>query len=148
MPYSKNTVMDYKVIDQHTRDIMEKYDVRAPGIDTTVRLLSGGNQQKLILGREIEKEPEVFIAVQPTRGLDIAATHFVQEQFLDQRDKGCAILYVSTELEEIFKMSDQILVLFDGRQYGPFPCGQHNLEAIGLMMAGSYQEKEEGAANG
>lgn len=145
-PYSKRSVMNYSVIDRHTEDIMKKYDVRAPGINTTVRLLSGGNQQKLILGREIEKAPDVFIAVQPTRGLDIAATNFVQEQFLDQRDKGCAILYVSTELEEIFKMSDNILVLYEGKQYGPFPFDKYDLETIGLMMAGSYQETE-GAAH-
>ena len=146
-PYSKNTVMRYKVIDQHTADIMKKYDVRAPGIGTTVRLLSGGNQQKLILGREIEKQPDVFIAVQPTRGLDIAATNFVQEQFFEQRDRGCAILYISTELEEIFKMSDRVIVLFEGEQYGPFAYDQYDLETIGLMMAGSYQESKEDAAN-
>ncbi len=137
-PFATRGVMHYNEIDKHAVDIMKKYDVRAPGIDTTVRLMSGGNQQKLILGREIEKAPEVFIAVQPTRGLDIAATNFVQEQILDQRDKGCAVLYVSTELEEIFKMSDRIIVLFEGRQYGPFPYDEHDIETIGLMMAGSY----------
>lgn len=139
--------MNKAAIEGHTRDLMEKYDVRAPGIHTTVRLLSGGNQQKLILGREIEKGPNVIIAVQPTRGLDIAATNFVQDQFLEQRNKGCGIIYVSTELEEIFKMSDNIIVLYEGKQYGPFPYNKYNMETIGLMMAGAYQEEGD-ALNG
>jgi simple sugar transport system ATP-binding protein len=141
-PFSKNGIMDYKAVNNHCGEIIKKYDVRSSGIHTAVRLLSGGNQQKLIVGREIEKKPDVFIAVQPTRGLDIAATEFIQEQILDQRDKGCGILYISTELEEIFKMSDDIIVLFEGRQYGPFPYDRYNLETIGLMMAGSYPRED------
>jgi simple sugar transport system ATP-binding protein len=141
-PFSKKGIIDYKAVDNHCSEVIKKYDVRSTSIHTMVRVLSGGNQQKLIVGREIEKKPDVFIAVQPTRGLDIAATEFIQEQILDQRDKGCGILYISTELEEIFKMSDEIIVLFEGRQYGPFPCDRYNLETIGLMMAGSYPRED------
>jgi simple sugar transport system ATP-binding protein len=141
-PFSKRGIINYRAVEQHCSDIIKKYDVRTTGIHIPVQLLSGGNQQKLILGREIEKKPDVFIAVQPTRGLDIAATEFIQEQILNQRDKGCGILYISTELEEIFKMSDEIIVLYEGRQYGPFPYDRYNLETIGLMMAGSYPREE------
>jgi simple sugar transport system ATP-binding protein len=141
-PFSKKGIMDYKAVDKHCGEIIKKYDVRSAGPRSAARLMSGGNQQKLILGREIEKKPDVFIAVQPTRGLDIAAAEFIQGQILDQRDKGCAILYISTELEEIFKMSDEIMVLFEGRQYGPFPHDRYNLETIGLMITGSYPREE------
>lgn len=142
-PFCMNIRMHYDEVDKHAQMIVEKYDVRTPGIKTPSRLLSGGNQQKLILGREIEKKPEVFIAVQPTRGLDIAATEFVQNELLNQRDSGTAIVYISTELEEIFKMSDKILVLFAGRQYGPYDADKLDLETIGLMMAGSYRESDD-----
>jgi simple sugar transport system ATP-binding protein len=141
-PFSNKGVIDYKAVEKHSNEIIKKYDVRSTGIHNAVRVLSGGNQQKLIVGREIEKNPDVFIAVQPTRGLDIAATNFIQEQILEQRDRGCGVLYISTELDEIFKMSDEIIVLFEGRQYGPFPYDRYNLETIGLMMAGSYPREE------
>jgi simple sugar transport system ATP-binding protein len=110
-PFCKKIRIRFDEVNKHAEMIVKKYDVRTPGIATPSRLLSGGNQQKLILGREIEKNPEVFVAVQPTRGLDIAATEFVQEELLNQRDRGTAIIYISTELEEIFKMSDKVLVL-------------------------------------
>ena len=141
-PFCKKIRIRYDEVNKHAEMIVKKYDVRTPGIATPARLLSGGNQQKLILGREIEKNPEVFVAVQPTRGLDIAATEFVQEELLNQRDRGTAIVYISTELEEIFKMSDKILVLFAGRQYGPYDASKLDLETIGLMMAGSYREEQ------
>jgi simple sugar transport system ATP-binding protein len=141
-PFSKKGIINWPAVDHHANELIKKYDVRTTGSHAPVRILSGGNQQKLILGREIEKKPDVFIAVQPTRGLDIAAAEFIQEQILNQRDKGCGILYISTELEEIFKMSDDIIVLFEGRQYGPFPYNHYDLETIGLMMAGSYPREE------
>lgn len=141
-PFSKHLRMHYDEVDNHAKTIVEKYDVRTPGIKTHSRLLSGGNQQKIILGREIEKDPELLVAVQPTRGLDIAATDFVQRELLSQRDNGMAIIYISTELEEIFKMSDRVLVMFAGRQYGPFDVESLDTETMGLMMAGSYREKD------
>jgi ABC-type uncharacterized transport system ATPase subunit len=144
-PFCRNIRMNYNRVDEHANMLVKKYDVRTPGIQTISRLLSGGNQQKLILGREIEKKPEVLIAVQPTRGLDIAATDFVQNELIEQRDNGMAILYISTELEEIFKMSDKVLILFAGRQYGPYDIASLDLETVGLMMAGAYHEDKAAA---
>ncbi|MGI9953061.1 ABC transporter ATP-binding protein [Moorellaceae bacterium AZ2] len=139
-PFARGIKMDHKVISDHARELIRRYGVRTPSPETKVRLLSGGNQQKLILARELCREPDFLIAVQPTRGLDIGATEFVQQQILAQRERGAAILYISTELEEIMKLSDRIAVFYEGRIVGLLDAAQADLETIGLLMAGSRRQ--------
>ena len=140
-PYARGIVVDQNAITEHAQHLVETFDVRTPNNDVAVKLLSGGNQQKLILGREISKNPQLLIAVQPTRGLDIGATEFVQAQIELEKQQGAAIIYISTELEEIFKVSDKIAVMFAGTMYGPYPIEEMNLEKVGAMMAGTWAEE-------
>ncbi|MEL7610191.1 MAG: ABC transporter ATP-binding protein [Bacillota bacterium] len=137
-PFTKHGVLQRDAISEYADNLINKYDVRTPNAKTPARLLSGGNQQKIILGREIDKHPKVYIAAQPTRGLDFAATEYVQQLLLMERERGCGILYISTELDEILKMSDRIIVLYAGRQYGPMQRKDLDIEQLGLMMAGAY----------
>lgn len=136
-PFARGLRVNHEAIKKHTRQLIEQYDIRTSGSSSKTRLLSGGNQQKLILARELDRQPDLLIAVQPTRGLDIGATEFVQRQILAQRNRGAAILYISTELEEIMKLSDRIAVFFEGKIVGLLEASQADLETLGLLMAGS-----------
>ncbi|OAB47360.1 ABC transporter ATP-binding protein [Paenibacillus antarcticus] len=124
--------------DMATR-LVKEFDIRTPGIDTRVGSMSGGNQQKIIIAREIDKDPQVMIAAQPTRGLDVGAIEFVHQQLIAQRDQGKAVLLVSFELEEILNVADRILVLFDGQIVGETTPETTNEQELGLMMAGKYE---------
>jgi ABC-type uncharacterized transport system ATPase subunit len=125
--------------------IIAKYDVRCPGPETAIRLLSGGNMQKLILGRVLEAAPQVILANQPVRGLDIGAVHYVHSQLLAARDRGAAVLLISEDLDEVMALADVIHVIADGRLSPPFARGEMTPAALGLWMAG--QGFEEGRAN-
>jgi simple sugar transport system ATP-binding protein len=103
------------------RRLIERYDVRTRSIEVTARTLSGGNQQKLILARELETDPGVLVAAQPTRGLDVGAIEFVWRQILDQKAAGRAVLLISAELDEIYALSDRIVTLYEGRITGEYP---------------------------
>lgn len=119
--------------------LVKEFDVRTPSIDTKVRSMSGGNQQKVIIAREIDKKPQVLIAAQPTRGLDVGAIEFVHKQLIAQRDQGKAVLLISFELEEILNVSDRILVLFGGQIVGETTPESTNDQQLGLMMAGKHE---------
>ena len=119
--------------------LVEEFDIRTPGIDTRVGSMSGGNQQKIIIAREIDKDPQVMIAAQPTRGLDVGAIEFVHQQLIAQRDQGKAVLLVSFELDEILNVADRILVLFGGQIVGETTPDTTNEQELGLMMAGKYE---------
>nr|WP_208414807.1 ABC transporter ATP-binding protein [Paenibacillus castaneae] len=150
---SENTVLQtyyHPEINQHgfintkARDAMatrlvQEFDVRTSGIDAKVRSMSGGNQQKVIIAREIDKNPQVMIAAQPTRGLDVGAIEFVHQQLIAQRDQGKAVLLVSFELEEILNVADRILVLFGGQIVGETTPETTNDQELGLMMAGKHE---------
>ncbi|MEH1873680.1 BMP family ABC transporter substrate-binding protein [Nostoc sp.] len=114
----------------------QEFDIRATGEDIKVSQLSGGNQQKVVLARELAREPNLIIPMQPTRGLDVGATAAVHSQLLAQRDRGAAILYISTELEEVMAMSDRIAVIFDGEFVAILDAQSATIEQIGLLMAG------------
>lgn len=122
--------------------IIEKYDVRCPGADTPIRLLSGGNMQKLILGRVLEANPQVILANQPVRGLDIGAVNYVHSQLLAARDRGAAVLLISEDLDEVMALSDVIHVIADGRLSPAFDRGQMTPAQLGLWMAGQGFEDE------
>jgi simple sugar transport system ATP-binding protein len=116
-------------------DLIGEFDVRGGGPGTPTGALSGGNQQKVILAREIGRDPRVLVAAQPTRGLDVGAIEFVHRRLVEERDQGRAVLLVSLELDEIRSLSDRILVLFDGRVAGEFPPTATEQE-LGLAMTG------------
>ena len=136
-PFSHRGLLNFSAIDSFTEGLIETFNVSTPGTDVQAGKLSGGNQQKLILARELSQEPPLIIANKPTRGLDIGATAYIHQKLSDERARGAAILLISADLDEIFALSDRILVMFDGRNMGTLPAAEANLENIGLMMAGT-----------
>lgn len=125
--------------------LIEQYDVRSgQGSDTVARSMSGGNQQKAIVAREIDKNPKLLVAIQPTRGLDIGAIEYIHKQLVAQRDAGCAVLLVSLELDEVMNVSDRILVMYEGEIVGEFDPKETTVQELGLYMAGAKRQKEKG----
>jgi simple sugar transport system ATP-binding protein len=141
-------VIDERRVQAHARRLVATYDVRTPGVSFTVRKLSGGNLQKLVLGRELMRKPAVLVAEQPTRGLDVGAIEYVHQQLLAERARGAAILLISAELEEIMQLSDRIAVIYGGQLMGVLDSGQARLEVLGLMMAGTPLPEIEGGEAG
>jgi simple sugar transport system ATP-binding protein len=135
-PLSRWCWLDRKNFRAQATKRMAQFDVRASGPDAPARTLSGGNQQKVVVAREIGRSPKVLIAVQPTWGLDPGASRFVIDQVLALRKAGGAILYISSELEEVLTLGDRIAVMHNGRLSVPMPRGQADVTEIGLMMAG------------
>jgi len=115
---------------------MEQFDVRPNNVTLSTKGFSGGNQQKLVLSREIERNPDLLLVGQPTRGVDIGAIEFIHQQLIRLRDAGKAILLVSVELEEIMSLSDRIMVMFDGKIMGEKTPTETNEQELGLLMAG------------
>jgi len=120
--------------------LIQKFHVKTPSHDTLVKNLSGGNIQKVVLAREISRDPRVIIAAQPTRGLDIGATEYVREQLLAQRRKGAAVMLISEDLDEILALSDRIAVLYEGQIMDILPRENATPEKLGLLMAGVHPE--------
>jgi simple sugar transport system ATP-binding protein len=129
---------------ERARALIKQFDVRGGGPTTRAGGLSGGNQQKVILAREIERDPKVLIAAQPTRGLDVGAIEFVHRRLVEERDEGRAILLVSLELEEVLSLSDRILVMYEGQIVGEFPPTASE-EELGVAMTGGGREREAAA---
>ncbi len=119
-----------------TASLMDRFDVRAPGPDVPARALSGGNQQKLIIAREMHRDPDVLLAIQPTRGLDVGAIEFVHRQIVGARDNGKAVLVLSFDLDEVLDLSDRLVVLYQGRIVGEFRSGAVSRTELGLLMGG------------
>jgi simple sugar transport system ATP-binding protein len=116
--------------------LVQRFSVKTPELDTPLKNLSGGNIQKLILARELSRQPRVLIAAQPTRGVDIGATEYIHQQLLAQRAAGTAILLISEDLDEILALSDRIAVIYEGAIMAILPRGQATPAALGLLMAG------------
>lgn len=138
--YKKCLFLDWKRARTYCEQLVEDYKIKTPGVFELARNLSGGNQQKLIVAREVARSPKLLIAVHPTRGLDVGAIEYIHSEFVKQRDKGTAILLISTELEEIMRLSDRVCVLFEGKIMGTFVPGQESIENVGLMMGGTEQK--------
>ncbi|MNO35143.1 Galactose/methyl galactoside import ATP-binding protein MglA [compost metagenome] len=138
-PYSKGGFLNRSAMEEHARNLVDRYDVRTPSIETKVRSMSGGNQQKAIIAREIEMDPELLIAAQPTRGLDVGAIEAVHRQLVEQRDMGKAVLLISFELQEIMNVSDRIAVIFEGKIVGEVLPQDTNDQELGLMMGGMLE---------
>ena len=129
-----------------TRRLMHQFDVRAPRPETPARSLSGGNQQKLIIARELHRQPDVLLAVQPTRGLDVGAIEFVHRALVNERDKGRGVLLISFDLDEIIDLSDRILVIYAGQFTGEFQSGRVQRTELGLCMGGKSVDEQPSAA--
>jgi ABC-type uncharacterized transport system ATPase subunit len=136
-PYSKTGLLNQEAIHRHAEEVMTDFDVRAgQGPAASARSLSGGNQQKAIVGREISQNPEVLIAVQPTRGLDVGAIEYIHKRIVEQRDHGKAVLLISLELDEILDLSDRIAVINNGELIDIVEAAATNENEVGLMMTG------------
>ena len=139
-PFNRSGFMDENAMEVHAQKLVKDFDVRGSGTDAKARSLSGGNQQKAIIARELDKDPDLLIAAQPTRGLDVGAIEFIHRRLVEQRDKGKAVLLVSFELDEIMKLSDRIVVMYEGKVVGEVRPEDTNDQELGLLMAGSRRE--------
>ena len=152
-PYARSGFFDFRAIAQVTAERIRDFRVKTPSQDTMVKSLSGGNIQKIILARELSRNPRVIIAAQPTRGLDIGATEYVHQRLLEerarvlqaQREQGAAILLISEDLDEILALSDRIAVIFEGRIMGVLDRAEATPERLGLLMAGVTEDMPENA---
>ena len=135
-PLSKNGVLNYNQINSYARKLMEEFDVRAANEIVPASALSGGNQQKAIIAREVDRNPDLLIVSQPTRGLDVGAIEYIHKRLIDERDKGKAVLVVSFELDEILNLSDRIAVIHDGKIQGIVKPSETNKQELGILMAG------------
>jgi simple sugar transport system ATP-binding protein len=139
-PFAKKGLRQFKVLNDHAVSLMEKFDIRAPDPDVETKKLSGGNQQKVILARTLWRDPVVLIAMQPTRGLDVGAASFIHKQIVEARDHGCAVLIISSELDEIMAISDVISVIYEGHIVETSPAKEMSLNRLGFLMAGGKPE--------
>ena len=135
-PFSKSSILNHRDIISHSKKIMEEYDVRPQSPNLITSNFSGGNQQKIILSRELNENPKVLLVGQPTRGVDIGAIEFIHQRLIDMRDRGAAILLVSVELDEVLSLSDRIIVMFDGNIVGEKENKNVTDRELGLLMAG------------
>jgi ABC-type uncharacterized transport system ATPase subunit len=140
-PISRGVQMNWNAAREQAERLVEQYDVRTPGIDVLVKNLSGGNQQKVIVAREFDRDVKLVIASQPTRGIDVGSIEYIHARIVEERDEGAAVLIVSSELEEVRALSDRIIVMFDGKIAGEFD-GTASVTEIGLAMLGSAAEAE------
>jgi simple sugar transport system ATP-binding protein len=130
---------------EYSDRLIEQYDIRSgQGSDTITRSMSGGNQQKAIIAREIDKDPQLLVAIQPTRGLDVGAIEYIHKQLVAQRDAGRAVLLISLELDEVMNVSDRILVMYEGEIVGEFDPRTVTVEELGLYMAGAKRDTKGG----
>ncbi|MBW4694452.1 MAG: ABC transporter ATP-binding protein [Lyngbya sp. HA4199-MV5] len=136
LPFCRHWLLQRSAIATNANEAIQAFDIRATSGNLQVNQLSGGNQQKVVLARELAGEPELIIAMQPTRGLDVGATEYVQKALLAERSRGAAILYISTELEEVMAMSDRIAVIYEGQFLAILDAEAATVEQIGLLMAG------------
>jgi simple sugar transport system ATP-binding protein len=141
-PMSKGALLDSDAIGTFAMKAISTFDVRTTGKDVPASTLSGGNLQKVVIARELSSEPDLLIAAQPTRGLDIGSIEFVHQQIVNARDKGAAVLLVSAELEEIMSLSDRIAVLYEGKIVGTIDAKEATEQGLGLWMAGVTDEVE------
>lgn len=140
-PFSKHGVLDYPTIHNFCLELIEEFDVRTPNEKVEAKSLSGGNQQKLIVARELSRKPELLIASQPTRGVDVGAIEFIHKRLVAERDKNKAVLLVSLELDEVMSLADRIAVVYDGQIVGVIDGKDATEKELGIMMAGGSQSK-------
>lgn len=142
-PFSQKGLLNLKAAQQHAQTLIKDFDVRCASAKVPVRLLSGGNMQKLILGRVLSPSPQLILASQPTRGLDLGAVTYVHQQLLDAKTRGAGILLISEDLEELLSLADRIYVLYKGQLSASLPIEQVSIQTIGLMMAGKTAARDQ-----
>ena len=120
----------------YLNDLIKQFSIKAPDVKAEISTLSGGNMQKLLMGRELISNPEVIVAAQPTRGLDVSAVEAIHKLIIDQRDKGSAVLLISEDLDELFKLSDRLIVLYEGKAIKEIDADLATIDTVGLAMAG------------
>jgi general nucleoside transport system ATP-binding protein len=125
---------------ERARESLRAFDVRGGGPETLAAALSGGNQQKVVVAREISRNPRVLVAAQPTRGVDVGAIEFIHKRLVEERDEGKAILLISLELDEVLSLSDRILVMYEGRIGGEYPPSVSE-EELGIAMTGGRRQE-------
>ncbi|MCX6053779.1 MAG: ABC transporter ATP-binding protein [Chloroflexi bacterium] len=135
-PFSRGLILQRLAIDENATELVKKFDIRTPEITTLVHYLSGGNQQKVIIAREFSRPIKLLIAAQPTRGLDVGSIEYIHNRIVEKRDQGCAVLLVSTELDEIMQLSDRIAVMFRGKLIAVVKAKEVSKKELGLLMAG------------
>lgn len=140
-PFSKGVILQYKRILDRANKLIEDFDIRTPDALTPVSSLSGGNQQKVIIARELSRPINLLVASQPTRGLDVGSIEYIHKRLVQKRDEGCAVLLVSPELDEIMELSDRIAVMYRGKIIADLPNKEVTKEQVGLMMAGILPEE-------
>jgi len=141
-PFSKGFSLDLDRIRQNAGERVEEFDVRTSSIDHSASTLSGGNQQKVVLARELSRPLKLLIVAQPTRGLDVGSMEFVHRRIVAERDNGAAVIVVSTELDEVLGLADRIGVMYRGKIIGERPAGAE-AEEIGLLMAGQVSDQDK-----
>ncbi len=142
--FGKHGFIDFKAVREYADGLAEEFDVRSgQGVKTVVRSMSGGNQQKAIVARELDREHKLLIAVQPTRGLDVGAIENIHNRIVRSRDEGSAVLLVSLELDEVMNLSDRILVMYEGEIVGELDPKQTTVQELGLYMSGAKRDKGE-----
>ncbi|MCC2499276.1 ABC transporter ATP-binding protein [Bacillus paranthracis] len=146
-PFSKKGILNFSKITEKAKALIEQFDVRTPSEQTLARALSGGNQQKAIIAREVDRNPDLLIAAQPTRGLDVGAIEFIHKKLIEQRDNGKAVLLLSLELDEILNVSDRVAVIYEGKIVAIVDAKETNEQQLGLLMAGGTG-KEKVNTNG
>lgn len=140
--FQKSGFINFKKAKEYAEKLIEQYDIRSgQGLKTTVRSMSGGNQQKAIIARELDLDPEILVAVQPTRGLDVGAIEYIHKQLIEKRDEGKAVLLVSLELDEVMNVSDRILVIYEGEIVADVNPKEISIQELGLYMAGSKRNE-------
>ena len=135
-PVTYGVFVNDRQVQRRTADIIQRFDVRPPNPALPARALSGGNQQKLIIGREFELRPRLLLVAQPTRGVDIGAIEFIHRKLVELRDAGCAVLLVSAELEEVMSLADRLLVIHKGRIAGEVDPQMASAAEVGMLMTG------------
>ncbi len=146
-PYARRGLRQRGPIEEDAARLVEEYDVRTPGIDVAVETLSGGNQQKVIIARELSHDVDLVIVAQPTRGLDVGSIEFIHKRIIEMRDAGAAVLLVSAELDEILSLSDRVGVIYRGRLVGTYDGEDATRERLGLLMATGHQPDDDAATD-
>jgi simple sugar transport system ATP-binding protein len=141
-PFAKGPVLQHETILRFAEEAIQKFDIRTPSPLVTAGSLSGGNQQKTIVAREFSRPIKLLVAAQPTRGLDVGSIEYIHNRLIEKRDNGCAVLLVSTELDEIMQLSDRIVVMYRGKIMGELSAEEATKEEIGLLMAGITPDEE------
>jgi len=138
--------LDLKSIGDNAEHRVQEFDIRTPSIHANASTLSGGNQQKLVLARELSRPLRILVVAQPTRGVDVGSQEFVHKRIIEERDSGAAVVLISSELDEVLALADRIAVMYRGRIIGEVPAGT-SAEQIGLLMAGAGNDSAQGGSD-